>query len=89
MRTVLDIRGQVCPSALLVTLREVNSIYPGLASGDTLLHVLTDSRKAIGTIPEAVANMGLKADVTPQDGHYLIVVSCGTEPMAPVELPER
>ncbi len=85
MRTVLDIRGQVCPSTLLVTLREVNSIYPALANGERLLHVLTDSRKATGTIPEALANMGLSVEVTQQDGYYLIVVSGAAVPAAHVE----
>lgn len=75
MKTVLDIRGQVCPSALLVTLREVNGIYADLSSGKRTLHILTDSRKATGTIPEAMANMGLTVVVSPENSHYLIMVA--------------
>jgi len=78
MKTVFDIRGQVCPSTLLVTLREVNTIYDDLSRGERVLEVLTDSRKATHTIPEAVANMGLKVDVSAQNGHYLILISAGT-----------
>ncbi|PLY11691.1 MAG: sulfurtransferase TusA family protein [Desulfuromonas sp.] len=77
MSTVLDIRGQVCPSTLLVALREVNNLYSVLSAGERQLHILSDNRKAIMTIPAAVENMGLKAEVKPQEGHYLIVVSGG------------
>ncbi len=77
MRTVFDIRGQVCPSTLLVTLREVNNLYGELAQGNRTLHILTDSRKATVTIPDAISNMGLKAEVKPDKGYYLIVISGG------------
>jgi len=69
-----DIRGQVCPSALLVSLREINALYDQLLQGTSTLHVLTDSRKATGTIPTAAANMGLKVEVRPEHGYYLIVI---------------
>ena len=69
-----DIRGQICPSALLVTLREVNTMYTGLQEG-SVLHVLTDSRKATDTIPSAVVNMGLKAEILPLQGYYQITIS--------------
>ena len=55
----LDIRGQVCPSCLLLTLREINRHHAALCAGRARLVVLLDSRDATGTIPEAVKNMGL------------------------------
>jgi TusA-related sulfurtransferase len=74
MNKEFDIRGQVCPSALLVTLREVNTMYGDLQKGEQALHVLTDSRKATETIPGAMANMGLKVEVSPQDGYYRVII---------------
>ena len=74
MTTVFDIRGQVCPSALLVTLREVNKHFADLKEHRETLQVLTDSRKATATIPAAVANMGLKVEVQPDEGHYVILI---------------
>lgn len=75
MKTVFDIRGQVCPSTLLVTLREVNTLYDELFSGQRKLEVLTDSRKATQTIPEAVENMGLQVTVSAREGFYEIVIA--------------
>ncbi len=74
MKKEFDIRGQVCPSALLVTLREINSHYRELQQGECTLHVLTDSRKATVTIPSAATNMGFHVDVCPEQGYYLIVI---------------
>ena len=71
---VFDIRGQVCPSALLVTLREVNKHFADLKAHQHTLQVLTDSRKATATIPAALINMGLKVEVQPQEGHYVIEI---------------
>ena len=74
MTKEFDIRGQVCPSALLVTLREVNTMYGALQNGEQALHVLTDSRKATETIPGAMSNMGLDVEVSPQDGYYRVII---------------
>ena len=38
----LDIRGQVCPSCLLLSLREVNRHHADLSAGRARLVVLTD-----------------------------------------------
>ena len=75
MKTVFDIRGQVCPSTLLVTLREVNESFDALSRGERQLEVLTDSRKATQTIPEAVGNMGLIVDIVSRDGYYAILIA--------------
>ena len=70
-----DIRGQVCPSCLLLSLREVNRHHEALQSGTVKLVVMTDSRYATGTIPGAVENMGLVAKVDKNEGHYRVVIS--------------
>jgi TusA-related sulfurtransferase len=73
MQTVeLDIRGQICPSCLLLTLRETNRHAARLSRGETEVVVLTDDRLAVTTIPEAVERMGLRAEVQPHDGGYRI-----------------
>ena len=71
----LDIRGQVCPASLLVTLRKVNEIKDAIHAGDTRLNVLTDNRASVGTISEAAFNMGYGVSTEKQDGHYVLVIS--------------
>lgn len=68
----LDIRGQVCPSCLLLALREVNNHHAALSEGRVRLMVLIDSRDATGTIPAAVKNMGLVAQVEKVDDYYRV-----------------
>ena len=70
----LDIRGQVCPSCLLFTLREINRHHAEMMAGRACLVVLLDSRDATGTIPEAVKNMGLAAKVDKVADYYRVVV---------------
>jgi len=69
----IDIRGQICPSCLLTTLREVNQYQAALRRADVALEVKTDSRDATSTIPAAVGNMGypVAVDKAPE-GYYLI-----------------
>lgn len=75
MKTIeMDIRGQVCPSSLLLALRSVNENYAQIASGDLKMVILTDNRAATGTIPDAVENMGVAAEVEKADGYYRIVL---------------
>lgn len=69
-----DIRGQICPSSLLLVLREVNQNFERLASGQLELQVLTDNRDATGTIPATIENMGLHAEVKKSAGYYRILV---------------
>jgi len=75
--TELDIRGQICPSTLLSALRKINEMQRQLKSKDAILEIVTDSRDATNTIPDAAANMGLKASVEKCEGYYRIVISGG------------
>jgi TusA-related sulfurtransferase len=70
----IDIRGQICPSCLLTTLREVNQRQAGLKRGELSLRVKTDSRDATSTIPAAVGNMGYPVMVEKEQGYYLILI---------------
>ncbi|MCK4838258.1 MAG: sulfurtransferase TusA family protein, partial [Desulfobulbaceae bacterium] len=53
-----DIRGQICPSSLLTTLKELNSLKQEIKSGQVIITVKTDNRDATVTIPETATNMG-------------------------------
>ena len=75
----IDIRGQVCPSCLLLTLREVNARHAELQAGQAEMEVLLDSRDATGTIPAAVRSMGLAASVEKVAGHYRVLITCTPE----------
>jgi hypothetical protein len=68
----LDIRGQICPSCLLLTLKELNARGEAVRRGGTEIVVLTDDRQALGTIPGAVDKMGYQTDVSREDGLYRI-----------------
>jgi TusA-related sulfurtransferase len=70
-----DIRGQICPSCLLMTLNEVNQNQDELKSGQVMLRVKTDNRHATSTIPGAVENMGYSVAVNKLDSHYEIIVA--------------
>jgi TusA-related sulfurtransferase len=71
----MDIRGQICPSCLLLTLREVNRHHADLIAGRACLCVLIDSRDATGTIPDAIRNMGLACKVEKTEGYYRVAIS--------------
>jgi TusA-related sulfurtransferase len=70
----LDVRGQVCPSTLLLTLREVNRLKSGLHNGSVQLEVRTDNRHATVTIPSTVKSMGLAVRVHKEEQGYLIQI---------------
>ncbi len=75
MKTIeIDIRGQICPSCLLLVLREVNQRHRELMDGNLCLVILTDNRAATGTIPDAVNNMGIAAAVEKLAGYYRIII---------------
>ena len=71
----IDIRGQVCPSSLLSTLREINLHHNSLHSGSDIINVLTDNRDALTTIPQAAMNMGYFVKVLKKEGYYSIAIS--------------
>ncbi|MBE0503729.1 MAG: sulfurtransferase TusA family protein [Desulfuromonadales bacterium] len=70
----LNVYGQVCPSTLLLALREVNRLQDELHRGEVQLDIRTDNRFATATIPNAVRNMGLDARVRKEDAGFLIQV---------------
>ena len=70
-----DICGQICPSCLLMTLKEVNQHQDAIRSGQMVFRVMTDNRQATATIPNAVRNMGYAVDVKKSGGHYRITIS--------------
>jgi len=67
---VHDIRGQICPSCLLYTLREVNNNRQALRNSKLKIVIKTDSRNATSTIPEAISIMGYHYTVEKMDGGY-------------------
>lgn len=67
---VFDINGQICPSALLTALREVNRHAKALKNGGCQLLIKTDARDATRTIPAAVESMGYLVEVEKQGGCY-------------------
>jgi len=74
-RTIdLDIVGQICPSCLLLTLRELNRNAQAIRSGATEIVVTTDDRQATATIPPTAERMGYRASVSrlEQGGGYRI-----------------
>lgn len=78
MQTItLDIRGQLCPSCLLRTLKALNQHGAAVRAGSTEIVVTTDDRQATATIPAAADRMGFRTDVVRQDGTYRIRISGG------------
>lgn len=73
----LNFFGQVCPSTLLLALREVNRWQEELHRGEVQLNIRTDNRFATATIPNAVRNMGFDAMVRKEEDGYLIQVCAG------------
>jgi len=71
----LDIRGQVCPSSLLMTLQIANANFTEIANGLMQVVIKTDNRDATGTIPNALENMGVTAVVEKVEDHYRITLS--------------
>ena len=71
---VVDVRGQVCPSTLLVALDHMNNYEDELFGGTMTLIILTDNRNAITTIPGTVKNMGYEVSVEKPGKHYRIAI---------------
>jgi TusA-related sulfurtransferase len=74
----IDIRGQICPSCLLLTLKEINQNSAALRAGHAEIVVRTDDRQATATIPAAAERMGFGTEVVRQDGAYRIRIFAGT-----------
>ncbi|MDA8085241.1 MAG: sulfurtransferase TusA family protein [Nitrospiraceae bacterium] len=71
---VLDIRGQICPACLMITLRELNSNKEKLKNEKARLVVKTDHRDATRTIPSAAFAMGYRVSVLQRDKYYEIAM---------------
>ncbi|MDD2365264.1 MAG: sulfurtransferase TusA family protein [Desulfuromonadaceae bacterium] len=67
--------GQICPSTLLVALREINKNSASLSNGEIKLLFKTDNRDSINTIPETSRNMGFRVEVEKRGAQYEILVS--------------
>ncbi len=72
-----DIRGQICPSTLLIALRELNAHKDRLRRGEVRLGFRTDNRDATVTIPDAAENMGYRVQVTKTDDAYVVLIDNG------------
>ena len=70
----IDIRGQVCPSTLLLALKEINAHSGELRDKSLELSFLTDNREAVVTVPESAENMGYTVSVIKREGYYVIGV---------------
>jgi TusA-related sulfurtransferase len=70
----VDMRGQVCPSTLLVAMDNLNRHGEGLQSGALKLLIITDNREALHTVPATAENMGYAARITKTTSHYEILI---------------
>lgn len=70
----IDMRGQICPSSLLLALREISSNKVVLKARMLSLVFLTDNRDATVTIPDSAASMGYETTVTREDNYYRITI---------------
>ena len=68
----MDIRGQICPSCLLLALKEVNDHIKQIKGGESEIRILSDDRHATVTIPDAVEKMGLETSVEKGGGGFEI-----------------
>jgi len=76
METIeIDVCGQICPSSLLTTLREVNNFKQPLRKGEIQLDILTDNHDSTNRVCEAVGNMGYLVNVEDQENHYRISIT--------------
>jgi TusA-related sulfurtransferase len=69
-----DIRGQICPSTLLIALREINRNQEQLRKGELVIRFKTDNRDSVNTIPESAIHMGYRAEIEKLDNYYTVTV---------------
>jgi len=70
----IDVRGFVCPSSLLVALRELNKYRESLRKDHFKIELLVDNHDSTNRICEAVKSMGYDFHVTDTDHSYCIAV---------------
>lgn len=68
----LDVRGQICPSCMIIALKQVNLLEKELKHSSKELHILTDNRQLTSTIPEAVIKMGYQIGIARETEGYRI-----------------
>lgn len=74
-RTVeLDLRGQVCPASLLISLKNMNAMQGELSSGAVALRILTANRESVPTISDAARTMGYSVTVEQTEAHFILLV---------------
>lgn len=71
---VLDIRGQICPSCLLIALKEVTENAEKINAKALSVLIISDDRHATATIPDAVHAMGLSTTINKTDTGYEILI---------------
>jgi len=71
----IDVRGFVCPSSLLVALRELNKYRESLRSDHFKMELMVDNHESTNRICHAVKSMGYDFQVTDTDNSYCIVVN--------------
>lgn len=74
---VFDLRGRICPSTLLVAMKEINIHRHELHELGTRMRLLVENRDATITIPEMARNMGYLVALNKVDRHYEIVIEAG------------
>lgn len=75
----LDLRGQVCPVALMHSLKKLNALRGELSSGAVAIRILTENRESVPTISEAARNMGYAVAVDHAEAHYVLLVERAAE----------
>ena len=70
----VDVRGFVCPSSLLVALRELNKYREPLRTDHFTIELLVDNQDSTNRICDAVKSMGYDFLVTDTDNSYRIAV---------------
>jgi hypothetical protein len=73
----IDIRGQICPSCLLLTLKTLNQSSAAVRAGRAEIVVRTDDRQATATIPATADRMGFRTEVSRLADSYLIRIFSG------------
>ena len=58
-KKVLDVRGEICPYPMMMTVRELKKLQPA----DDGLEVLTDHAPALDTIPTQANRLGFTARI--------------------------
>ncbi len=71
----IDVRGFVCPSSLLVALRELNKYRKSLRSDTFKMELMVDNHESTNRICDAVRSMGYDFQITDADNSYCIAVS--------------